>query len=169
MVKLYVKVEPGGIPHCVTPTGPSMSFVPFWNIPWKWMDVLWLPSYKVSVSVRVLCRTHHLTWLCTLATTRSPLVKFSKGSGHCPLIPMTGRSAMPSGLARTQVIFQSSVTVSAFVVMARAERPARKHAIDQAMLLTAREYSRRVRALQNDTEGDGSTLRSCCCRYNAEA
>jgi hypothetical protein len=129
------------MPHCVTPTGPSMSLVPFWKRPWKWILVLWLPSYKVSALLRVLWHIHHLTWLCTLAVTRSPLVKLSKGSGHWPLIPMTGRSAMPSGLARTQVIFQSSVTVSAFIVMARAERHAKKHAIDQVMLLTAREYS----------------------------
>lgn len=34
-VKLYVMDDPGGTSHCVTPTGPSISFVPFWNMPWK--------------------------------------------------------------------------------------------------------------------------------------
>jgi len=44
-VKLSLKDEPGGTSHCVTPTGPSMSVVPFWNIPWKCMLVDSLPSY----------------------------------------------------------------------------------------------------------------------------
>ena len=34
-VKLYVKDAPGGIPHWLTPDGPSIVFVPFWLWPWK--------------------------------------------------------------------------------------------------------------------------------------
>jgi len=48
-VKLSLKDEPGGTSHWVTPTGPSMSLVPFWNIPWKCMLVDSLPSYDVLV------------------------------------------------------------------------------------------------------------------------
>lgn len=44
---------------------------------------------------------------------RSPLVMLSSGKGHCPLIPIVGRSARPSGLVLTHVIFQSYVTVAA--------------------------------------------------------
>jgi predicted Zn-ribbon and HTH transcriptional regulator len=87
----------------------------------------------ISIVKNVLVYIHGLTWLCTLATTRSPLVKLSKGSGHWPLIPMTGRSTTPSGFALTQVMFQSSVTVAALDAVAKAERTARKHDNDQAM------------------------------------
>ena len=133
MVKLYVKLEPGGMPHCVTPTGPSISLVPFWNKPWKWMLVLWFPSCDALASLTGLGRGCYLTWLCTLAMTWSPFVKLSKGSGHCPFIPMTGRSAIPSGLARTQVMFQSRVTVAALVTAAKAGRHARRYCDNRAM------------------------------------
>ena len=41
------------------------------------------------------------------------MVKLSRGSGHCPLMPMTGRSLIPSGLARTHPRFQSKLWVTA--------------------------------------------------------
>ena len=40
----------------------------------------------------------------------------SNGSGHCPLMPMTGRSDCPSGFALTQPIFQSKFTVAALAL-----------------------------------------------------
>lgn len=67
---------------------------------------------------RVWCLMSH-TWLCRLTMTRSPFVKFNSGRGHCPLMPMTGRSAMPSGFALTQPTLKSWVTVAASTLCRR--------------------------------------------------
>ena len=71
-----------------------------------------------SPSLVVLAASHsrsprRRTLLCKFTITRSPFVMLSNGSGHCPLIPMTRRSACPSGFAVVQPMFQSYVTVSA--------------------------------------------------------
>lgn len=83
--------------HWVTPAGPSICVVPFMKSPWKCRLVLWFPS-----------------WFSTLTTTRSPTVAVMGGKGHCPLMPMVGRSSTPSGFADTQVMLKSYVTVTAF-------------------------------------------------------
>jgi hypothetical protein len=56
----------------------------------------------------------------TLTTMISPRSASIAGQGNCPLTPMTGRVWSPSGLARTQVMFQSYWTVFAEAVNARA-------------------------------------------------
>ncbi len=66
-----------------------------------------LVAELANVSTAPVMGAPEVTWLWTLKITLSPLVKFSNGKGHCPLIPMTERSAMPSGLALTQPMFQS--------------------------------------------------------------
>lgn len=76
--------------HCVTATGPSMKVAPRMYRPWKCSEVDWLPSE-----------------LRTLTTSWSPTSTRMMGMGHWPLMPMTGRSAMPSGLAVTQVMLKS--------------------------------------------------------------
>jgi len=89
-LKLYVNCDPGWIEHWVTEAGPSIDVVPFINRPWKWSVVLWLPS-----------------WLSTFTIIVSPFVAFIIGSGHFPLIPIVGRSKIPSGFALTQVMLKS--------------------------------------------------------------
>lgn len=97
-LKLYVNCDPGCIEHCVTEAGPSIDVDPFMKRPWKWRVVLWLPS-----------------WLSTFTMTVSPFVAVIIGRGHCPFIPIVGRSCLPSGFALTQVMLKSYVTVAASV------------------------------------------------------
>lgn len=66
------------------------------NRPWKWSDVDWLPKEF---------------W--TLIITLSPRVTSMMGSGHWPLMPITGLFACPSGFAVTQLMSKSCVTVPA--------------------------------------------------------
>lgn len=100
----------------MTPTGPSIQAVPFWNIPWVWRAV------KVS------------NWLSTLITKVSPSVASMVGGlwetfsnhgnrfrgkksityGHFPLTPTTWRSKRLSGFAVVYVMFQSRTTRAAW-------------------------------------------------------
>ncbi|TKW49549.1 hypothetical protein CTA1_5576 [Colletotrichum tanaceti] len=118
-----VKELPGGMAHWVMPTAPSMWFVPFWNMPWKWRLVLALPR-----------------WLWTVRTRRSPLSASMSGSGQWPLTAMVGLSKAPSGLARTHPMFQSSSMVFARTEeeevksSARTAKRAKKAGAKEAMM-----------------------------------
>ncbi len=48
--------------------------------------------------------------------TLSPMFASIRGIGHCPLMPMVGLSNAPSGLAFTQPMLKSYVTVAAAVI-----------------------------------------------------
>lgn len=72
------------------------SKVSYCHSPWKWSEVDWFPNEF---------RTFTTTWSPTLAVI--------VGMGHCPFIPIVGRSKAPSGLAVTQPISKSYVTTAA--------------------------------------------------------
>ena len=110
---------PGGIPHCVTATGPSMCVVPFWYKPWKCNEVLSLPSEFLTLT---------MTW--------SPFVATIGSMGHLPLIPITGRVCCPSGFAYVHAMSKSYVTVAQCAIELRRDIGSRKLDSDIAILVT---------------------------------
>jgi hypothetical protein len=63
----------------------------------------------------------------------------SVGQGHCPLMPMTGRTSSPSGLALTQVIAQLYVTVFARMVGKQRDKAMKKFKGSKAIIATVQE------------------------------
>jgi hypothetical protein len=49
-MKLYVYESPGWIGHAVTPVAPSEVPEAFWNMPWKWSEVVSLPKLLWTVT-----------------------------------------------------------------------------------------------------------------------
>lgn len=49
-MKSYVYESPGWIGHAVTPVAPSEVPEPFWNMPWKWSEVVSLPRLLWTVT-----------------------------------------------------------------------------------------------------------------------
>ena len=74
----------------------------------------------------------------TLTTRRSPTVALISGKGHWPLMPMTGRANMPSGLAVTHVILKSYVMVAAWICMPKHRR---KTMVKENMVNRMRTFS----------------------------
>jgi hypothetical protein len=66
-------------------------------MPWKWIDVVSFPKL-----------------FCTVSLTVSPILTYSGGHGHCPLIPTKGRTN-PPGAANTHSTFQLYATIFAVI------------------------------------------------------